>query len=282
MTPSTPPRSRQRRHDSGSLEMHGYGDSVLGTPQRSQLLAPVTPSTVQKFKSVPALQPQKTTFNGLKSPERSPFPLQGRRGSVKRTFGDDAGAGCDSGCDSLLGDASGKYKSITKTLFAEETEPLFPPETSTSPSRSSSPLQLPKLQLSHIRDAENDEQIRKMAKQVPGTPSDKVITFEMSQDWNNVSSKDGTTNSDTEDDLLVTKKPLKNPFASDDVIDETERRRRHNQLLKENPELESTISYVNKNGEVVKQRHLSLEDQIRYKPRALFTKEIEELKRDKK
>ncbi|KAL3228448.1 Protein SIC1 [Nakaseomyces bracarensis] len=262
MTPSTPPRSRQRR-----------SESVLDTPKGAQQLgAPVTPSTVQKFKNVPSLQqPFSTPFNGLKSPERSPFPLgSARRGSVKRSL-------FPREEEEEEEEQGHEERPVARSLFGAHS--LLPAE-STKPVQPL--LQVPKLHIdltSSLEGSAQEEeeedveaQIRKYAKNVPGTPSDKVITYEMAQRWNNVSSKEGTTISDTEEDTV---KPaaLKNPFMDDTVLTKEERRARHQKLLSENPELESSITYVNKHGQVVKQRQLSREDQSRYKPKALFTDE---------
>ncbi|CAI5034050.1 ATV_HP_G0016650.mRNA.1.CDS.1 [Saccharomyces cerevisiae] len=91
MTPSTPPRSRGTRYlaqpsgnTSSSALMQGQK-----TPQKpSQNLVPVTPSTTKSFKNAPLLAPPNSNmgmtspFNGLTSPQRSPFP----KSSVKRTL----------------------------------------------------------------------------------------------------------------------------------------------------------------------------------------------------
>lgn len=250
MTPATPPRSSQRRRSV---------DTSLGTPQGGQQLGvPVTPSTVQKFKNnIPVLQQpfSANPFSGLKSPERSPFPVgSARRGSVKR---------------SLFPSSEDEVKQSARPVARSLFDSLLPVESSSS--------QVPRLHIPEENNEETDEErIRKQAKNLPGTPGDKVITFEMAKQWNNVSSKEGTTVSDTEEEeetVTVSSVNLKNPFMDDTVLTREERSARHQKLLSENPELESTVTYVNKHGLVVNKRHLSSKDQARYKPRALFTDE---------
>lgn len=91
MTPSTPPRSRGTRYL--TQPNANAGSNGIMQPQRtpqkpSQNLVPVTPSTARPFKNAPLLVPPNASmgmtspFNGLNSPQRSPFP----KSSVKRTL----------------------------------------------------------------------------------------------------------------------------------------------------------------------------------------------------
>lgn len=278
MTPSTPPRSRGTRYlaqpsgnTSSSALMQGQK-----TPQKpSQNLVPVTPSTTKSFKNAPLLAPPNSSmgmtspFNGLTSPQRSPFP----KSSVKRTLF--------------------QFESHDNGTVREEQEPLgrvnrilFPPQQNVDidaaeeeeeegevllpPSRPTSARQL---HLSLERDEFDQTHRKKIIKDVPGTPSDKVITFELAKNWNNNSPRNDAKSQESEDEEDIIINPVrvgKNPFASDELVTQEIRNERKRAMLRENPDIEDVITYVNKKGEVVEKRRLTDEEKRRFKPKALF------------
>ncbi|CAI4938228.1 CGH_1_collapsed_G0036180.mRNA.1.CDS.1 [Saccharomyces cerevisiae] len=277
MTPSTPPRSRGTRYlaqpsgnTSSSALMQGQK-----TPQKpSQNLVPVTPSTTKSFKNAPLLAPPNSNmgmtspFNGLTSPQRSPFP----KSSVKRTLFQ-----FESHDNGTVREEQEPLGRVNRILFPtqqnvdidaaeeeEEGEVLLPP---------SRPTSARQLHLSLERDEFDQTHRKKIIKDVPGTPSDKVITFELAKNWNNNSPKNDAKGQESEDEEDIIINPVrvgKNPFASDELVTQEIRNERKRAMLRENPDIEDVITYVNKKGEVVEKRRLTDEEKRRFKPKALF------------
>ncbi|AJV47970.1 Sic1p [Saccharomyces cerevisiae YJM1573] len=277
MTPSTPPRSRGTRYlaqpsgnTSSSALMQGQK-----TPQKpSQNLVPVTPSTTKSFKNAPLLAPPNSNmgmtspFNGLTSPQRSPFP----KSSVKRTLFQ-----FESHDNGTVREEHEPLGRVNRILFPtqqnvdidaaeeeEEGEVLLPP---------SRPTSARQLHLSLERDEFDQTHRKKIIKDVPGTPSDKVITFELAKNWNNNSPKNDARSQESEDEEDIIINPVrvgKNPFASDELVTQEIRNERKRAMLRENPDIEDVITYVNKKGEVVEKRRLTDEEKRRFKPKALF------------
>lgn len=279
--PSTPPRSRSK--DTGT-DTFNSGKPVFydnngplpplpkkflgppATPQKNTThVAPVTPSTVNQvtktstFKSGPFLFPpqQQTSsisspFNGLKSPEFTP---------CRRTSIPNIGININNNCSNSNESAS--LKKISRVLFPaeensdEEVSSLLPPSRS----------------FKSIDDFKTKQQ-----KVSPGTPSHKITTFEQSQDWYNNSGNLDSSDEEEEESAFIKKTTLPNPFQSDIIADEETRAERKAQLLRENPDIEDTITYVNKRGQVVKQRKLSEGEKERFKPRMLFQDELQRKK----
>ncbi|CAI4614378.1 AVI_1a_G0035480.mRNA.1.CDS.1 [Saccharomyces cerevisiae] len=277
MTPSTPPRSRGTRYlaqpsgnTSSSALMQGQK-----TPQKpSQNLVPVTPSTTKSFKNAPLLAPPNSNmgmtspFNGLTSPQRSPFP----KSSVKRTLFQ-----FESHDNGTVREEQEPLGRVNRILFPtqqnvdidaaeeeEEGEVLLPP---------SRPTSARQLHLSLERDEFDQTHRKKIIKDVPGTPSDKVITFELAKNWNNNSPKNDARSQESEDEEDIIINPVrvgKNPFASDELVTQEIRNERKRAMLRENPDIEDVITYVNKKGEVVEKRRLTDQEKRRFKPKALF------------
>ncbi|QID81051.1 cyclin-dependent protein serine/threonine kinase inhibiting protein sic1 [Saccharomyces pastorianus] len=277
MTPSTPPRSRGTRYlaqpsgnTSSSALMQGQK-----TPQKpSQNLVPVTPSTTKSFKNAPLLAPPNSNmgmtspFNGLTSPQRSPFP----KSSVKRTLFQ-----FESHDNGTVREEQEPLGRVNRILFPtqqnvdidaaeeeEEGEVLLPP---------SRPTSARQLHLSLERDEFDQTHRKKIIKDVSGTPSDKVITFELAKNWNNNSPKNDARSQESEDEEDIIINPVrvgKNPFASDELVTQEIRNERKRAMLRENPDIEDVITYVNKKGEVVEKRRLTDEEKRRFKPKALF------------
>ncbi|CAI4912129.1 CGH_3_HP_G0019260.mRNA.1.CDS.1 [Saccharomyces cerevisiae] len=277
MTPSTPPRSRGTRYlaqpsgnTSSSALMQGQK-----TPQKpSQNLVPVTPSTTKSFKNAPLLAPPNSNmgmtspFNGLTSPQRSPFP----KSSVKRTLFQ-----FESHDNGTVREEQEPLGRVNRILFPtqqnvdidaaeeeEEGEVLLPP---------SRPTSARQLHLSLEREEFDQTHRKKIIKDVPGTPSDKVITFELAKNWNNNSPKNDARSQESEDEEDIIINPVrvgKNPFASDELVTQEIRNERKRAMLRENPDIEDVITYVNKKGEVVEKRRLTDEEKRRFKPKALF------------
>ena len=277
MTPSTPPRSRGTRYlaqpsgnTSSSALMQGQK-----TPQKpSQNLVPVTPSTTKSFKNAPLLAPPNSNmgmtspFNWLTSPQRSPFP----KSSVKRTLFQ-----FESHDNGTVREEQEPLGRVNRILFPtqqnvdidaaeeeEEGEVLLPP---------SRPTSARQLHLSLERDEFDQTHRKKIIKDVPGTPSDKVITFELAKNWNNNSPKNDARSQESEDEEDIIINPVrvgKNPFASDELVTQEIRNERKRAMLRENPDIEDVITYVNKKGEVVEKRRLTDEEKRRFKPKALF------------
>lgn len=277
MTPSTPPRSRGTRYLAQPSGNTSSSDLMQGqkTPQKpSQNLVPVTPSTTKSFKNAPLLAPPNSSmgmtspFNGLTSPQRSPFP----KSSVKRTLFQ-----FESHDNGTVREEQEPLGRVNRILFPtqqnvdidaaeeeEEGEVLLPP---------SRPTSARQLHLSLERDEFDQTHRKKIIKDVPGTPSDKVITFELAKNWNNNSPRNDAKSQESEDEEDIIINPVrvgKNPFASDELVTQEIRNERKRAMLRENPDIEDVITYVNKKGEVVEKRRLTDEEKRRFKPTALF------------
>ena len=103
----------------------------------------------------------------------------------------------------------------------------------------------------------------------PGTPTDKVTDFDIAQQWHN---PDISTHSDDEEEV-VRDTPLPNPFVSTDVPSKETRVQRRIELLAEQPDLGTHITYVDKRGEPARRRRLSQRAQ-KLRPRMLFEQQL--------
>lgn len=303
MTPSTPPRSSVGISSRGKKgkETQDIPDLRLSpeTPHRqSKFVAPVTPGTVsmkqqqqqQQLNSNRFRSPvHRSPFKGLKTPEYTPnnagkrkLDLQqpGELSNVSRVLFPSE----EKQVPSLSVTGSGRLgskKQLSPLIFDNEDDvsvigSLLPPKSMGSRSGIFS---------SFLEEEDLDEvtpQSRKQPKQVPGTPSDKIVTFQLAKDWNNNSGSCFSSDDGDDDETLIREQKLIDPFSSDDIPDKQTRLARKQQLLAENPELEETVTYVNKYGKTVKQRNLSKDEQERFKPQMLFAKELEDQKRDNK
>lgn len=265
MTPSTPPRARGNSSSSkaASQPQVSYNKqkkaNFFETPHKSSLpIGPVTPSTVTQLKRQPVLEPPTSiftaSFRGLESPEYTPH-----RDTNKRplTFG-----------------SNNEFHDISKVLFPGENNEELESAVLLPPTRTTSTIDDP-FRMSDDMMEEQEPNI-KLAKQVPGTPSHKVITYEMAEQWHNT--VDATDSLD-EEDTIITEQTVENPFVSDRIVTANERLIRKNILLQENPELPNKITYINKQGKPVRQRTLSEQDKELYKPKRLFAKELDEVER---
>lgn len=278
MTPSTPPRSRSMMteepiHDNFSLSQHNpmarKPTMPPATPQKNTGSdVPVTPSTIMHMnnrddhdnnllfkpgqQSLLAPPPQIAKFNGLKSPEFSPM----RRLSIpnnslmsKPTTSSLSNNIEKANVSRVLFPTSFQSDDDDEDNFQVEEEDedrLLPPST---PPRS------------------------KHAKTTPGTPSHKIITTEQAKMWHNESHPSFLSSDDEDDDenVIISRKPMANPFmASSKPLTKEERHERHQKLVRENPDIENVVTYVNKQGEIVKQRTLTNKQRNRFQPRSLF------------
>lgn len=258
MNPATPPRSRYAHLDTGTDTETAPGASQLRTPAiartpnkgGSRSIAPVTPSTVQKhapqlpqgtrlqFKSGPFLQPpQGSSQHSMTSPfngMKSPEYTPMRRSSITAT--------------------QQPLNSVSRVLFPQgndESAPLKRKKTSgvqLLPPQPTTPTRAP------LR---------------PSTPTDKVTDFSLAQKWHNT---ELVTHSD-EEEGVVKEVPLQNPFMSNEVPSKETRVLRRMQLLQEDPELGTHITYVDKRGEPARRRRLSQRAQ-QQKPRMLFEEQL--------
>lgn len=271
MTPATPPASRGGR-GSRPLDEALLGQKEPQTPHRErQSGVPVTPSTTRAFKhSIPLLGPPslgnqgKSPFKGFNSPEYTPQNQLSKNKALEHPE---------------------ELHNVSRVLFpaakegkstsTEAPSCLLPPRRPVASAR--------RLIGASLAEESDEESPHKLSKQVPGTPSHKIITFDMAQEWNNASEQ--WSNSDDEHprpESSIKGKELENPFLAAGTADEKLIRQRKEALLRENPDIENVITYVNKKGDVVRRHKLSDEEKERYKPRRLFAKEIEELENGKK
>lgn len=267
MTPSTPPRSRERRSsmvkDKGIPQL----ETELAqpeTPRRSlQGKGPVTPSTTtrksQKELSVPPLVPprERSPFRGFQSPEFTPF-----RELKEQQEGDEPFPEQD-------------LQKVSRVLFPkslkDDEEPstleLLPP---TRPVASRS------RKLSNESPTGYKSDSFKHPKQQPGTPSHKLTNFELAQKWHN-NDNDKFSDSDDDADVMIRQSKPSNPFQSQQPISEEMRNQRKKSLLQSDPDVEDVVTYLDKNGEVVKRHRLSNLEKEAFKPKRLFAKELQEL-----
>lgn len=268
--PATPPRSRYSNQEIDDIEITKNRDSIFpSTPNKNTIFnkGPVTPSTVHKnirtsnnnnnkliFKSGPFLQPPTqnngtttnnitSPFNGLKSPEFSPL----RRSSITTPSTNKNG-----------------LNSVSRMLFPQDTTSAT--EEEEEPARKK--LNVPNILLPPSTPQKDSLQ----EQQTFNTPSDKITDFNLSKQWHN---KDYyiDSDSDQDDQHLISNKQISNPFISTDVPTKEERVLRKMQLLKEDPNIDKYITYINKKGETVKQRKLSNKSK-QLKPKMLFEDQL--------
>ncbi|SCU91136.1 LANO_0D10858g1_1 [Lachancea nothofagi CBS 11611] len=291
MAPATPPRSRNRRAGKSVMLEPPRPEMFPMSPQRQpHLTAPVTPGSV-------GTKPNMSHFNRLRSPlHRSPArglrtpeytPMKPSE-SVRKKLD--------------FGEETEDLQSVGRVLFPETSDanPQRSQNGFLAPGPASRLLQgapglLPPSSTSKafsfiLEDQVDDERpisnvdtidwdsdsllhARKVAKQTPSTPSDRIVTFELAKDWNNNSQSCFSSDEEVEE-TSITQKSLENPFVDSSVPSEETRRRRKELLIAEHPGIEDTIQYVDKNGKVVKERHLTAEEQQRFRPRKLFAEEL--------
>ncbi|AET37757.1 cyclin-dependent protein serine/threonine kinase inhibiting protein SIC1 Ecym_1537 [Eremothecium cymbalariae DBVPG len=301
MTPATPPRSRSTRY-SKELDKNG---SLLKTPHRgatevSQCGGPITPGSITRKPVmllgnalVPDLRSERVITSPskcLKSPEYTP-----RRSRHRRRSGIlDAELPSTNRVlfpvnlkDSLIpsGRLGGKKPCASKLLSYENGVKSTSPEVTSlllSPKRAgvfSSGIECENDGDSEAHDPDetcwDNTHKRKYAKHTPGTPTDKLISFQLAKDWNNNSAFLSSSEEEHEP-INVKKIKLPNPFLSDEFANFALRRQRGRQLLLDNPDIESTVTLVNKKGKVVEKRELTPDELDRFKPKMLFLKELED------
>ncbi|QLG72903.1 hypothetical protein HG535_0D06120 [Zygotorulaspora mrakii] len=277
MTPATPPSSREQQSEPRPQRTNFQEELVerkrilMETPKKSsQLDAPVTPSTARQIdKRVPLLGPppaedgDKSPFKGFHSPEYTPH----RYSTGKRR--------------PLQFEQPKGLQRISRVLFPKVDDvkhnddvqiqaSLLPSAAGSSTAR--------RRPSTDIRSDCNDEYWSaqfKHSKQDPGTPSHKVVTYEMAEKWHN-SEAQGDENEDYSD-ILITESTSSNPFLSTEVADEKTREQRRKVLLEENPDIEDVITYLDKKGNVVKKVHLSEHEKKVSMPRRLFDEQLKEL-----
>ncbi|CAR28365.1 hypothetical protein ZYGR_0R00990 [Zygosaccharomyces rouxii] len=274
MTPATPPRSRERRSsmvNDRELPHFETGSAPPETPHRSlQSRGPVTPSTTttksHKELSAPYLFPprERSPFKGFQSPEFTPFRELKEQQEQDEQFPP----------QELQKVSRVLFPKSSKDEIGEDPSPskleLLPPTRPTS-SRSR--------KFSSESPTEYKNESFKQAKQVPGTPSDKLTNFELAKKWyNNSDNDDNYDGDDDEDDEgLIRQVTPTNPFQSSSPVSEETRNSRKQSLLKSNPDVEDVITYLNKDGAVARRHRLSSAEKEAFKPKRLFAKELQEL-----
>ncbi|CCH59848.1 hypothetical protein TBLA_0C00310 [Henningerozyma blattae CBS 6284] len=306
MTPATPPRSRGRRASNIDDE-HGatFSSGIsLETPKRQQQLSnPLTPLTTTAFKapssSSSTLLPSsvnkgvkansRNSANICKTPEYTPNNKESTTRNV---------SGLNRVSRVLFPMAfqteEKSYNLESHNVNDSKTDLLPPKRTASRPL-------LDVLTSSPIQDGETNFARLKLLKQDPGTPSDRLITQEDLDEWYVKESANMPLDSDDEKDEVYITKKISNPFESNDHIHnikdstfnnssssnnifqdlETEEDN-HAKLLKNNPDIEDTITYVNKKGAVVQQRKLTDLEKQRFKPKRLFSTELQNLNNNSK
>lgn len=233
------------------------------TPHRSlQAGGPVTPSTTKSYKesAAPLLLPPKDRLSSqcYNSPQFTPFREGGEEQEEIH---------------------SGDLQNVSRVLF--------PRSTKEESQRAPSPTELlPPKRASYGRRKYRSEsptrlvgasQQHKQPKQVPGTPSHQVTTFELAKKWyNNTESEEESD----DEEVLIRQTAPSNPFQSSSTLDHETIMARKQSLLEEAPDVENVIQYLNKKGEVVKRHYLSNAEKEAYKPRRLFASELQELESD--
>ncbi|SCV02284.1 LAMI_0G17546g1_1 [Lachancea mirantina] len=274
MTPATPPRSRNRRSARAGTNSKGFISPT--TPHRLEEFENLlTPATSTRHKPV-VLEKLRSPIRGLKTPEYTPAKLPSKRRL-------DAAKGEDG------------FGSVSRVLFPTQNSSTTPQLTSSTESgtnRDSAPQLLlaeapalhyskcTGLEVSSVLEKQQDTKdvhsTIKISKQTPGTPSDKIVTFEMANDWNNNSGSRFSSDEEGEEvDHQIRKTQLENPFESNDYADRETRSRRQKALLASDPQLKDKITCRDRLGNIVKERRLTKEEQEQFKPKALFTKELE-------
>lgn len=272
MTPATPPRSRERRSSMVNEKELPHFETGLAppeTPHRTfQGRGPVTPSTTatksHKDLAAPFLCPprEKSPFKGFQSPEFTPFRELKEQQEQQEQF------------------PPQELQKVSRVLFPKSSGDEIREDLS-----SSKPELLPPTRPTSRRNrkfsSESPNEYKsesfKQPKQTPGTPSDKLTSFELARKWHNDSDNDDDDDNDGDSDVLIRRMTPTNPFQSSSSVSEETRNSRKESLLKDNPDIEDVITYLNKDGEVVRRRRLSTVEKESFKPRRLFTKELQEL-----
>lgn len=263
MTPATPPSSRNKRSNKTDL--------LLATPERaaeSDSSGMVTPGTVRvKDRLQPPTRPMNLTSPcpALKTPEYTPH----KNKHTKRRIEFD----------------QEKLQPVSRVLFGSDfqVEETSNNRTLLPPKRTGIMESFKGVQSYNINDEYAVNNKFKLAKQEPGTPSDKITTFELARKWHNESGLNTSQSENEEENIHIEQQPaavnqhsnLENPFLSNNIADEKLRKERKEKMLLEDPDLEDTITYVNKGGKVVSKRHLTDDEKQRFKPTRLFAEEID-------
>ncbi|AMD20184.1 HDL560Cp [Eremothecium sinecaudum] len=298
MTPATPPRSRSTRY---SRDYEGIG-SFLATPRRHIVEGGpngglITPGTVsgKPIMMVSGAQASDLKFQEdirspvrcFKSPEYTPRHGQGSR---RRSIAHDTDLASTSRIlfpmeltEGLIPSARlgrnpiGSCQQSVPNLLPPKSAGVF----SSGVEEESGDSESDEVKESGTRELEQEScsypvHTRKYAKQVPGTPTDKVITFQLAKDWNNNSAYMSSEEDDGHEDVNIKKVEIPNIFLTNEVTSVEVRKHRREQLLKENPNLDKSVTLVNKKGVVVGSRQLTPEEIEICKPKMLFEKELEE------
>ncbi|CCH60737.1 hypothetical protein TBLA_0D02330 [Henningerozyma blattae CBS 6284] len=267
MIPSTPPRVGHRRNSIKTPTAVFNGKMIPSTPQRGMSETPVTPSTVQPFKQPPLLfdnklpnlsnNDTKSPFKGLKSPEYTPRNKTSTNVTrQKRNL-----------TASLEAAKPLELSHVSRVLFQDDTHPtttsfLAPPHNLFDILQDEEDAELQEEAATVLEEEliffQPTTRSKKLSKTVPGTPSHRITTFEITKNliYPEPSSLDFSSDEEDEnDDGLIQKKALENPFISAKVISKEELLIRKNQLLEENPDIENVITYLNKDGVVIKKNY---------------------------
>lgn len=266
MTPATPPSSRNKRS--------ARSESLLATPERrteSDESGLITPGTIHvKDRIQPPTRP--TSFASpcqiMKTPEYTPH----KNKHTKRRIEFD----------------QEKLQPVSRVLFDSDFQEevrrngstLLPPKRTGMGSRvldfyEDSTGKAP-IEEKDDGPCSSDFTRNKLPKQIPGTPSDKITTYELASKWHNQSGIGKSAAFDTEEEKdIYGQEPIENPFLSNVVADKSLREERKKKLLEEDPDLEDTITYVNKSGKVVSKRYLTQEEKEQLKPTRLFADELD-------
>ena len=250
MTPATPPNSRHKRPTRSEI--------LPETPERateSDLSGLVTPGTVRvKDKLLVPTRPMALTSPcpALKTPEYTPHKSK----HTKRRIEFD----------------KERLQPVSRVLFGSD----FNKSNEQDDNRILLP---PKRTGVAFLDDEQDQfafSQNKLSKQVPGTPSDKITTFKLASKWFNESGSEIHEEEEDDEEVLIYKNSIDtdNPFLSTQVADKQTREMRKKKLLEKDPDLETTITYVDKSGRPVSKRNMTPEEQKRFKPTRLFAKEL--------
>lgn len=225
MTPSTPPRSTAMDTDTPRIHI------------------PQTPSTIQKR---PLLAPPKLAINNnLKSPEYSPL----RRNSIHTTpFAAHSGlTRTDDDFSSFIDNDNDKRdpkQNVARCLFPMSEQQLDDNDKNLLP----------------------QQVVTKKSRTEPGTPSDKLITEDRLGSWLQ-EDQEHPNDWDTDDETDIVPVQLDNPFAArkdERALTQQERKQRHQDLIRDNPDIVDTITYIDKRGHTIKRRAAKLNS------RALF------------
>lgn len=269
--PATPPSSRHKRLSVGGEQVPLVKKWCLDprTPEKVQhSSAPMTPLTSSAFKRAANSTQSRTLArpaeNGqrlMQSPEVSPY--------AQRSFN----------CASDQKASTNTRRRLFNTQDIKHLSPDALPAMGSRPFDVIPTLSPPKVARRTPKSfveisaepADESHSDRRNSLSCPGTPSDRLINDNLIEQWQ------ATARWDTSDDEFpreISSVELKNPFVSSTPITESQRQKNKAQLLREDADLETTITYLDKNGKPVMRKTLNEQDRERYKPRFLFEEEL--------